>query len=50
MSRLLADLTDLRVEAARTAIDRNDFEPRAFLEVCGFAPSRRPVFTRAVPA
>lgn len=48
VSKLLANLVALRVEAVRTTVTWNDFDLLAFLEVCGFKPSQHQMFKRSV--
>ncbi|NIR31312.1 MAG: GNAT family N-acetyltransferase [Gammaproteobacteria bacterium] len=49
VSQLLENLAALRVERVRTEVNWNTFDLLAFLERCGFSPSQRLVFRRAVP-
>lgn len=48
MSQLMANLSTLRVDRVRTQLDWNDFRLLAFLNRCGFRPSQRLAFVRAV--
>ncbi len=48
MSQLLVNLATLRVERVRTEVTWNDFGLLAFLDGCGFRPSQRIAFDRAL--
>lgn len=48
LSQLLVNLQTLRVEAVRTEIDWTQHELMAFLDRCGFRPSQRLCFSRAL--
>jgi ribosomal protein S18 acetylase RimI-like enzyme len=48
MSQLLGNLATLRVERVRTVVEWNDFPLLSFLDRCGFSPSQRIAFRRAI--
>jgi ribosomal protein S18 acetylase RimI-like enzyme len=48
LSQLLVNLTTLRVERVRTAVDWRDQDLFAFLDHCGFRPSQELCFVRAI--
>ncbi len=48
LSQLLVNLQTLRVETVRTEIDWTQHELMAFLDRCGFGPSQRLCFSRAL--
>jgi ribosomal protein S18 acetylase RimI-like enzyme len=48
MSQLVANLAMLRIERIRTEVGWDDFALIGFLRTCGFKPSQRIAFSRAV--
>jgi GNAT superfamily N-acetyltransferase len=48
LSQLLVNLTGLRVERVRTAVDWRDRDLLAFLDHCGFRPSQELCFDRSI--
>jgi hypothetical protein len=48
MSQLMANLGALRVERVETIVAPRDLDLMRFLNGCGFAPSQRLAFVRAV--
>ncbi len=48
LSQLIVNLSTLRVERVRTAVDWRDQELLAFLDHCGFKPSQELCFVRSI--